>query len=300
MSYASTDSGVQAVSRQPASATDQSGARANIDAVKARMKAMWMDGDYARFATYMEPGARHILAGWNITAGERLLDVGCGAGQIGIPAARAGVQVTGVDIATNLVVHARRRAETEGLDARFDEGDAEALPYTDGSFDVVTSMFGAMFAPRPHNVVTEMARVCRPGGRLFMANWTPSGMAGPMFRQIAARVPPPPGVTPPSLWGDEDTVTGRLSDRFHSIRLTRKLFPMWKFPFSVTELVDHYRRYFGPVKRAFEALDDAGQQSLRADLAAVFSAHNQSRGGTVELRGEYLEVAAVRKPEVGT
>jgi ubiquinone/menaquinone biosynthesis C-methylase UbiE len=227
--------------------------------------------------------------------GIAVLDVACGAGQIAIPAAHGGVRVYGIDIASNLIEHARRRAEAEGVVARFDEGDAEQLPYADASFDVVTSLIGAMFAPRPQKVVAELARVCRPGGRLCMANWTPTSMVGLMFKQVADHVPPPPGLTPPLLWGDEDTVLKRLGDCFSEIRLTRKIYPRWRFPFSASEVVDFFRTNYGPVKRAFEALDVAGQRSLHAGLEAVFSTYNQARDGSVELRAEYLDVVAVRR-----
>ena len=223
MNYGST------ATAQPDSALEQAARHRqtpapDFEAVKAKMKATWMDGDYARFARYMEPGARKILADWRIGAGEHMLDVGCGAGQVAIPAAHAGVHATGIDIAANLIEHARRRAHEEGLEVRFDEGDAEELPYADGEFDVVTSLIGAMFAPRSEKVAAELARVCRPGGRLFMANWTPTGMAGRMFKCIGAHVPPPPDVTPPPLWGDEETVSERLTAGFRNIRLTRKLY----------------------------------------------------------------------------
>ena len=142
----------------------------DMDAIKARLKATWMAGDYGTFAKYMEPGALEILAGWKIPPGSRMLDVGCGAGQITIPAARAGVQATGVDIATNSLEQARARAAAERLEVRFDEGDAEALPYPEGSFDAVVSLVGAMFAPRPERVAAELVRVCRSGGRIIMVN----------------------------------------------------------------------------------------------------------------------------------
>ena len=267
----------------------------NLDAIKAKMKATWMEGDYARFAKYMEPGAREILKEWNIAVGERLLDVGCGSGQIAIPAAEAGIRATGIDIARNLVEYARRRAQSQGLEVRFDEGDAEQLPYGDSEFDVVTSLIGAMFAPRPERVAKELWRVCRPGGRLFMANWTPASMPGQMFKRVAEFVPPPPDVPSPALWGDEDTVRERLADGFKDVRLTRRFYPLWTYPFSVSELVDYFRLYFGPVRRAFAALDETGRQSLRQALKSNFAAHNLATDATVRMSGEYLEVAAVRR-----
>ena len=178
----------------------------DLGAVKQRAKATWEDGDYASFATYMEAGAEEILDSWNIVSAQTVLDVGCGAGQSAIPAARRGASVTGVDIAENLVEHANQRAASEGLDAKFYVGDAEALPCEDASFDVVITMIGAMFAPRPDRVVSEIARVLRPGGKLYMANWTPRGMPAQMFKCVSGYVPAPPGAIPPVLWGDEETV----------------------------------------------------------------------------------------------
>ncbi|MGA7178946.1 MAG: class I SAM-dependent methyltransferase, partial [Thiobacillaceae bacterium] len=157
----------------------------DFDVIKARQKATWEDGDYASFAKYMEAGAIEILNGWNIPQHKTLLDVGCGAGQTAIPAARNGARVTGIDIAENLIAYARRRAQEAGLDVRFDVGDAEDLPYADASFDVAISLIGAMFAPRPEVVVAEFARVLKPGGKLHMANWTAASMPGQMFKCVA-------------------------------------------------------------------------------------------------------------------
>src|ERR687893_2386865 len=151
-----------------------------METLKARLKATWMSGDYGTFAKYLEPGALEFLGRLRVEPGTEMLDVACGAGQISIPAARDGARVTGVDIATNSIERARARAQDEGLDARFDEGDAEELPYGDASFDVVVSLFGAMFAPRPERVAAELVRVCRPGGRIAVADWTPGGFVGRM------------------------------------------------------------------------------------------------------------------------
>lgn len=233
--------------------------------LKAKLKAAWMDGDYAAFSEYMKPGATKILAGWRIERGVRLLDVACGAGQTVIPAAQAGTRVTGVDIASNLIEAARKQAASKGLDVRFDEGDAEHLPYPDGAFDVVISLIGAMFAPRPEKVASELAQVCRSGGRLHMANWTPDGMVGRMFKVVAQHVPPPKGIEPPVRWGDEATAYDRLKNNFTDIKLARKHYPSWSYPFAVGEVVEYFRTVYGPMKRAFDSLDHAGQQCT-ADL----------------------------------
>src|SRR5918997_4440096 len=188
-----------------------------METLKARLKATWMAGDYGTFAKYLEPGALEFLERLPVQAGTEMLDVAGGGGQISVPAARAGARVTGVDIATNSIEQARARAQDEGLDARFDEGDAEMLPYEDASFDLVVSLIGAMFAPRPDRVAAELVRVCRPGGRVVMANWTPEGHVGQMFKIIGQHVPPPPLMASPVKWGDEATVRERFSDGTTSI-----------------------------------------------------------------------------------
>ena len=266
----------------------------DMDTIKARLRATWMAGDYGTFAKYMEPGALEILAGWEISPGTQLLDVGCGAGQIALPAARAGVHVTGVDIATNSLEQARARAAAEGLSVQFDEGDAEALPYADASFDTVVSLVGAMFAPRPERVAAELVRVCRSGGRIIMVNWTPTGFVGEMFRAIAKHVPPPPGVPPAGLWGDEATVRERLKDGVGDLKLTRRVYPKFDYPFAVPQVVEFFRQNYGPTQRAFAVLETDAQEALRGDLEGVFSAHNRATDGTTSLESEYLEVIAIR------
>jgi ubiquinone/menaquinone biosynthesis C-methylase UbiE len=268
----------------------------DIDAIKAKHKATWEDGDYASFARYMEPGAIKVLNDWNIRPGCSLLDVACGSGQTAIPAARTGIDVTGIDIAENLIHHARRRAFLERLNTTFDVGDAEDLPYQDSSFDVVITMFGAMFAPRPDQVVSELARVIKPGGQLYMANWTSNGMPAQMFKRVTQLVPPPPGFIPPVLWGDEDTVMQRLGSDFKHIMLTRKLYPQWHFPFDADELVNLFRKFFGPVKRAFDVADKQQRNELKNDLVEIYRNNSEFSDGILTItNGEYLEVIATRK-----
>lgn len=276
--------------------SDSKPATPDIDTIKAKMKATWEDGDYASFATYMEAGAEEILRDWNIAPGQRLLDIGCGAGQSAIPAARSGSYVTGVDIAENLIEHARQRAESEGLEAHFDVGDAERLPYDDDSFDVVITMIGAMFAPRPDRVAAELARVLRSGGKIYMANWTPYGMPAQMFKCVAGFVPPPPGAVPPVLWGDETTIQERLGEHFYEIKMRRKNYPQWHYPFTAAELVELFRTHFGPVKRAFEAVDAESQEQLFQQLEEIYNNTSESGNGVITItKGEYLEVIATRR-----
>ena len=259
-----------------------------METLKARLKATWMSGDYGHFAKYLEPSAMEFLARLPVQAGTRMLDVACGAGQISIPAARAGARVTGVDIATNLIEQARARAQAEGLDARFDEGDAEMLPYEDASFDLVASLFGAMFAPRPERVAAELVRVCRPDGQIVMGNWTPEGFIGQMFKIIGKHVPPPPLMPSPLLWGDEAAVRERLREGVAELHLTKRRYP-FHYPFPPSEVVEHFRTYYGPTNRAFAALDDAGQDALRRDLEQLWTEHSSDTDGTTSIESEYLE-----------
>src|SRR6266508_1446616 len=265
-----------------------------MEALKTRLKATWMAGDYGTFAQYMEPGALKLLADWQIPAGVRLLDVACGAGQIAIPAARAGIYVTGIDIATNWIAQARARAAAEDLTIQFDEGDAEQLPYPDASFDVVVSLVGAMFAPRPEHVAAELVRVCRPGGRIIMVTWTPPGFVDQMFKAISRHVPPAPGMPSPVLWGDEATVRERLSGGIKDLKMTRRTYPLFDYPFAVPQVVEFFRQNYGPIYRAFAALDAVGQEALRKDLEQVFSEYKRTTDGTTSLEAEFLEVIAIR------
>jgi SAM-dependent methyltransferase len=264
-----------------------------MESLKTRLKATWMSGDYGHFATYLESGALEFLSRINIEPGARVLDVACGAGQTAIPMSRAGAKVTGVDIATNLIEQARARAKAENLDAHFDDGDAEMLPYDDSSFDIVVSLIGAMFAPRPELVAAELKRVCRPGGKIIMGNWTPNGFVGQMFKAHGRHVPPPAIMPAPVKWGDEATVRERLSDGISHLKLTRRLYP-FRYPFPPSQVVEFFRRYYGPSHKAFAALDPEKQAALRQDLETLWAEYNSATDGTTSLESEYLEVIAIR------
>jgi SAM-dependent methyltransferase len=265
-----------------------------MEALKARLKATWMSGDYGHFATYLEPGALEFLSRIKIEPGARILDVASGAGQTAIPMSRLGAKVTGVDIATNLIEQARARAQAEGLDARFEEGDAEMLPFADGSFDIVISLIGAMFAPRPELVAAELKRVCRPGGKVIMGNWTPAGFVGQMFKIHGKHVPPPAIMAPPVKWGDEEVVRERFGDGISHLKLTRRLYP-FRYPFAPTEVVEFFRTYYGPSYKAFAALEAEKQAALRADLEQLWTENNTTTDGTTAIDSEYLEVVAIRQ-----
>jgi SAM-dependent methyltransferase len=264
-----------------------------IDALKSRLKATWMEGNYDYFSRFMESSAVEFLDRLNIQPGTRLLDVACGSGQLALIAARRGARVTGVDIATNAIAAARGRAASERLDAQFDEGDAEDLPYPDASFDVVATMYGAMFAPRPERVAAELLRVCRPGGTFAMENWTREGFVGTMFKTFA-RFIAPPGMPAPVLWGDEQAVRDRFGAGVSDLRLTRVNY-RFDYPFTPAGVVEFFRKNDGPTTRAFAALSDADRAALRADLVDLWTSHNQTKEpDRTIVDAEYLEVVGVR------
>jgi SAM-dependent methyltransferase len=264
----------------------------DIEQLKTRLKDTWMTGDYDLFSRFMEKDAEEFFQRLGVKPGTRLLDVGCGSGQLALIAARTGAQVSGCDIAVNWIEKARARAAAEGLEISFIEGDAEALPYEDAQFDVVASLIGAMFAPRPDLVAAELIRVCKPGGMIAMANWTPGGFIGQMFKTISKHIAPS-GMPAPVLWGDEATVRDRLRDGIADLRLAHRLYH-FEYPFPPDGVVDFFRTNYGPMTRAFASLDPNGQEKLRIELVNLWSAHNRSEGNTTKVDAEYLEVIATR------
>ncbi|MGC4051091.1 MAG: class I SAM-dependent methyltransferase [Paludibaculum sp.] len=263
-----------------------------FDALKARLKTTWMTGNYDLFSRFMQKGAEEFFARLGVAPGAQLLDVGCGAGQLALIAARNGARVTGCDIATNWLEQARARAAAEGVAATFEEGDAEALPYRSEQFDVVVSLVGAMFAPRPERVAAELIRVCRPGGLIAMANWTPGGFVGQMFKTIARHIAPS-GMPSPVLWGDEASVRERLMHGVADLDCTRRSY-RFEYPFQPAEVVEFFRENYGPMTRAFASIDAEAQQTLRNELVQLWSAHNQASDGWTSVDAEYLEVVATR------
>jgi SAM-dependent methyltransferase len=263
-----------------------------LNDLKSRLRATWMAGDYDLFSRYMERGARVFFERIPLAPGSRWLDVGCGSGQVALMAARSGLTVTGIDIAGNLIECARRRAAAERLNVRFEEADAEAIPFPDGSFDVVVSNIAAMFAPRPDLVAGELLRVCRSRGVIAMANWTARGFVGQMFKTIA-RFIAPLGMPSPLLWGEEDIVQERLGKGLSELRLARRLHP-FEYPFGPAEVVELFRKYYGPTHCAFASLANEDQRALRQQLETHWSAHNQAGPNATQVDAEYLEVFGIR------
>jgi ubiquinone/menaquinone biosynthesis C-methylase UbiE len=233
-------------------------------ALKQRMKSTWMAGDFGQIARINERSAEEFVGRLGLGPGMKVLDVACGTGNQSIPAARTGADITGVDIASNLLEQARERARKENLKITFVEGDAEELPSDKGQYDVVLTMFGAMFAPRPERVASELLRVCRPGGLIAMGNWTPKGFVGQSFIITSRYVPLPPGVVPPVLWGEESVVTERFGNRAQ-LQMARRIME-FDFPYGPAKVVELFKTYFGPTKMAFERLDPEKQKALYNDL----------------------------------
>jgi len=264
------------------------------DPVTERIRSTWTAGDFGRIAKGYGRGAAEFIGRLGFSRRERVLDVACGTGNLSLPAARIGADVTGIDIAPNLIMQARTRAAVESLPITFDVGDAERLPYETSSFQTVVSMFGAMFAARPDRAAAELLRVTRPRGRIAMANWTPGGFIGQMLRTTATYVVPPSNIPSPLLWGTEDAVRARLGAGVESLTFTRRIIA-FEYPMRPEDVVNHFRLWYGPTLRAFAALDETNRQALRRDLETLWRDHNRAKDGTTRVQSEYLEVVAVVK-----
>lgn len=266
----------------------------DLATAKAAARKTWTVGDFGRIAKHAEREGEAFVKRLGLKPDTDVLDVACGTGNVTIPAARSGARVTGVDLAPNLLEQARARAEAEGLRVNLVEGDAEALPFADASFAVVTSMFGAMFAPRPEVAARELARVCRPGGRVAMANWNPAGGAGKMSAIARKYLPPPEGFPSPALWGEPATAKARLEAAGLRDITTAMRAVEFEFAFPPHEVVQLFRDYFGPVKLVFDRLDAEAQAGYAADLEAFWSEGNAGAPGTTRVKNEYLEVVGVK------
>jgi SAM-dependent methyltransferase len=257
-----------------------------------RSRATWTAGDFGRIAAGYAPGAAAFVERLALVPGEAVLDVACGTGNLTLPAARRGARVTGVDIAPNLVDAAREASAAEAFDIQFDVAAAEALPYSNASFDTVISMFGVMFSARPEQALSELVRVTRRGGRIALASWTPDGFIGSMLRAHTALVPPPPGAQSPLAWGDESKMRARLEPHANAIRGVRFL-PRTidlSFPLTPGGVVELFRECYGPSVRTFGALDAQGRATLEAELLRLWTGRNTAREGSASVSAEYLEV----------
>lgn len=264
----------------------------DMSAIKERMRKIWTSGDYAKIGNPLIIMGELLCEAVDLRAGDKVLDVATGSGNTALSATRRFCEVTGMDLAPESIEHARRRAEAEGMEITFEVGDAEDLPYPDASFDVVLSTLGVMFCPNQEKAAGELLRVCRSGGKIGLANWTPDGFIGNMFRTLGKHVPPPPGMKPPPLWGTEERLRELFGEGVSSLKTTRLSY-VFRF-LSAEHFVEHFRAYYGPTLRAFEALDPAGQDALVRDLQELLKLWNTSGDGTLAVRSDYLEVVAVR------
>jgi ubiquinone/menaquinone biosynthesis C-methylase UbiE len=264
----------------------------DLVAIKGRQQQAWTSGDYGIVGITLVGMSESLCEALDLRSGQRVLDVASGNGNTALAAARRFCEVVGTDYAPNLLEQARTRAAAERLTVDFQEGDAENLPFPDESFDAVLSTLGAMFAPDQEKTASELTRVCRSGGKIGMANWTPDGFVGQMFRVIGQHVPPPAGLKPPMLWGTEARLHDLFGDEVESLQVTKREF-VFRYR-SAEHFVDIFRTYYGPMLKAFNALDSAKQESLANDLKALVQRFNRSDDRTMVVPADYLEVVAIR------
>lgn len=265
----------------------------DFTAVKSRQQATWSSGDYAVIGTTLTITGELLCEAADVRPGQRVLDVAAGNGNATLAAARRWADVTSTDYVAALLERGRARAEAERLPVTFQEADAEQLPFADNLFDVALSVFGVMFTPDQEQAAQELLRVCRPGATIGLANWTPDGFVGQIFRVIGKHVPPPAGIKSPALWGTEQRLRELFGDGISELRINRRMF-MFRYR-SAEHWLDVFRTYYGPVLKAFAALDAAGQASLADDLIELLQRFNQSGAASLAVPGEYLEVVATRR-----
>ena len=265
----------------------------DLAAVKQRQQQAWSSGDFAVVASRIVLVAEQLVDTADLRAGWRVLDVATGSGNAAIAAARLGTEAVGIDYVPALLERGRERAAAEGLQVELLEGDAEALPFPDASFDAVTSVFGTMFAPDHEQAAAELLRVTRPGGTIALASWTPAGFIGAMFRTIGAHVPPPPGVPSPMLWGTEPYLRELFGDGITSLEVTQRTFT-WRLR-SAEEFVAFFRTWYGPTLKAFAALEGVARDALEADLVALARRFDRlGAADAVAIPATYAEAVATR------
>jgi ubiquinone/menaquinone biosynthesis C-methylase UbiE len=266
----------------------------DLGAIKQRQQLAWASGDFHMVAARMVVVAEQLNDAADLHAGWRVLDVATGSGNAAIAAARLGCSVVGVDYVPSLLECGRERAAAEGLEVELLEGDAEALPFADASFDAVTSVFGAMFAPNQRQAAAELVRVCRPGGTIALASWTPDGFIGELFRTVAAHVPPPAGLKSPMLWGTEAHLHELFGDGIASLEITERTFT-WRFQ-SAEDFVRFFREWYGPTVKAFAALENDARDALFADLTSLARRFDRLDGErAIAIPASYTEAIAVTR-----
>jgi ubiquinone/menaquinone biosynthesis C-methylase UbiE len=262
-------------------------------AIKQRQQATWASGDYHMIGTQILITAEQLLESLDVHSTERVLDVATGSGNAALAAARRGCEVIGIDYVPALLERATERSVSEGVAAQFQEGDAEAIPFPDASFDVVTSVFGAMFAPNQELTASELARVTKPSGRIGLVAHTPEGYIGELFKLVGSHVPPPAGLRSPVLWGTEDRLRELFGERIAELTVEKR-YLVFRYRSPAT-WIDYWRRYYGPTLKAFEAVGEDGRAALEHDLFELIGRFNRADDGTMVVANEYLEAVIVTR-----
>jgi ubiquinone/menaquinone biosynthesis C-methylase UbiE len=264
----------------------------DLDAIKARQHGAWSSGDYAVVGTTLQIVGEELCEALDLRAGSRVLDVAAGNGNATLAAARRWCAVVSTDYVPALLERGRERAGAERLNVEFREADAEALPFPDASFDAVLSTFGVMFTPNQEKAAAEMLRVCKPGGRIGLANWTPDGFIGALFKTLGRHIPPPAGIKSPALWGTRARLDEMFGPQAAAIVAERRQF-VFRY-LSPEHWLDVFATFYGPMLKAFAALDESARAALRDDLLALARDFNRSGDGTMVAPSDYLEVV-IRK-----
>jgi ubiquinone/menaquinone biosynthesis C-methylase UbiE len=265
----------------------------DLAAVKTKQQAAWSSGNYAIVGTTLQIVGEQLCETLDLRSGQTVLDVAAGNGNATLAAARRWCEVTSTDYVPALLARGEARAAAEGLKVRFQEADAEALPFADKSFDAVTSVFGVMFTANQEKAAAEMLRVCKTGGRIGLANWTPEGFVGQLFKTIGKHMPPPAGVNSPALWGTRSRITELFGAQAAGIAIETRQF---NFRYrSPQHWLDVFRSYYGPVLKTFAALPADGQAALADDLLALIGRFNRATDGTMVAPAEYLEIVVTRR-----
>ena len=264
----------------------------DLGALKTKQQATWASGDYAVVGTTLQIVGETLCEAMDLRSGSRVLDVAAGNGNATLAAARRWCDVTSTDYVPALLERGRRRAEADGYNIHFQEADAENLPFEDASFDVVLSTFGVMFTPNQERAAAEMLRVAKPGGKIGLANWTPAGFVGQIFKCIGKQLPPPAGVKPAARWGTEAGLQDLFGDKA-TIQTSKRDF-VFRYR-SPEHFLEVFRTYYGPIHKAFGALDAAGQAALQDDLMALMTQMNRGDDGTLAVPSEYLEIVIVKR-----
>jgi SAM-dependent methyltransferase len=276
-----------------AAAEIQKPGQLDLEALKARQQGAWSSGDYAVVGTTLQIVGEQLCEALDVSAGKRVLDVAAGNGNVTLAAARRWCDVVSTDYVPSLLERGRLRAAAESLSVKFQEADAEALPFAEASFDVVVSTFGVMFTPNQDKAAAELLRVCKSGGKIGLANWTPEGFIGQLFKTLGKYLPPPAGAKSPALWGTEARIREMFGAAAVSITAERLNF---NFRYRSPEhFLDVFKNYYGPMLKAFAALDAANQHGLRNDLLALIARMNRAEDGTMVVPSEYLEIVIAKR-----